>query len=222
MNIKNFATGALVIGSLAVAGPALAQQKESGWYVGGGLGQSRVNIDEAGINAGIAALVPGLTSVTTSDETDTGWKLFAGYQFNKNIALEASYADLGKFSTFTTITGAATGSGAGDIKLSNNWSGDVLGILPFGNGFSLFGRLGLLYSETKTSATVTRATPLPVVTAGLSQKDNEWSYKFGVGIGYEFTPQFGIRGEWERYRVSDGAGGTADADLWSASLRFKF
>jgi OOP family OmpA-OmpF porin len=222
MNMKNLAASAVAIAGLAVGGPALAQQKDSGWYIGGGLGQSRVNIDEAGINAGIVAQIPGLTAVTSSDETDTGWKLYGGYQFNKNIALELTYADLGKFNTFTTFTGVARGSGTGDIKLQNNWSGDVLGILPFGNGFSVFGRLGLLYSETKTSATATRTAPLPVVTVGLSQSDNEWSYKFGLGVGYEFTPQFGIRGEWERYRVSDGAGGTADADLWSVSVRYKF
>lgn len=216
MNIRAVALGGLLASGLAIAGPGLAQQKDAGWYIGGGLGRTNVNIDEAGLNA--AATTAGAASaVTSSDENDTGWKLFGGYQFNKHLALELTYANLGRFNTTTTITGPA-GTVSGKAKLENNWSGDLIGILPVGQGFSLFGRVGLLYSETKISAAAT----VPPVTVGLDTKDNDWNYKLGLGVGYEFTNNVGIRGEWERYRVSDGSGGKGDADLWSVSLRYKF
>ncbi|HKA45825.1 MAG TPA: porin family protein [Burkholderiales bacterium] len=216
MAFRKIAVAALAAGSL-VAVPAYAQQmKESGWYVGGGLGQSRADIDEAGINFAFTS-IGGITSAaTTSDKSDFGWKLFGGYQINRNFAVEGGYASLGKFGTVTRTTPPGTFSG--EIKVENNWFGDVLGIVPLGNNFSAFGRVGLVYSETKVNLTGVG----PGGTAGIGSKDNDWNWKAGLGVGYEFTNQLGLRGEWERYRVSDGLGGHGDVDLFSASLRYKF
>ena len=214
MSIKRFAVGLLAAGAL-LAAPAYGQLKDSGFYIGGGLGRSDAKIDNAGVTAAVQAF-PGVTSaITTTDDTDTGWKVFAGYQINRNFAIEVGYANLGKFSTFTTTT--PFGSVGGEVKVENNWFGDVVGMVPFGHGFYGLGRLGLLYSETKVSAF--GGPP----TVAVSSKEDDISWKAGLGIGYDFTNQFGIRGEWERYRVSEGSGGgKADVDLWSVSVRFRF
>jgi OmpA-OmpF porin, OOP family len=216
MSIKRFAVGMLAAGAL-LAAPAYGQLKDSGFYIGGGLGWSDASIDSAGINA--AATAVGFASAaTTADDNDTGFKLFAGYQLNRNFAVEVGYANLGKFSTITTTTGPAA-TISGEVKVENNWFADLVGIVPFGNNFSFFGRIGLLYSETKVSAFGAG----PGGTVAVNSKEDDISWKAGLGIGYDFTNQFGIRGEWERYRVSEGSGGgKADVDLWSVSLRFRF
>ena len=215
MNIKTLAvTAMLAAGTLAA--PVYAQMKESGWYIGGGLGQSKADIDAAGINAVFTSTPPITSAITSTDDTDTGWKIFGGYQINRNFAVEAGYVNLGKFSTTTTTTPAATFRG--EIKVENNWFGDVLGIVPLGNNFSIFGRLGLVWSETKVNLTGVG----PGGVASISSKDDDFSWKGGLGVGYDFTNQLGVRGEWERYRVSDGTGGKGDVDLFSVSLRFKF
>lgn len=220
MNIKNLAAAALVAAGTLAAVPAYAQMKWQGFYVGGGIGQSKIDdFDTAGINSVVLSR-PGVTSAITSvDDKDTGWKVFAGYQVNQNFAVEAGYVNLGKFSTFTTVT--PFGTVAGEVKMENNWFGDVLGIVPLGNNFSIFGRIGLVWSETKVSASGT-IPPAPGTSFGIGRKDDDFSWKFGLGLGYDFTPQWGVRGEWERYRVSDGSGGKSDADLFSVSLRFRF
>jgi OOP family OmpA-OmpF porin len=203
----------VIAAGLAASVPALGQS----FYIGGGLGQTKADVDNAGFNAAVAGL-PGVTGVgTVTDERDTGWKLFAGYQFHPNFAAELTYANLGKYHAVSTVQPGG-GTIAGDVKLENNWSADLLGIWPFANNFSIFGRLGVLWSEAKV--TLTGVGPGGV--AGISTKDDDLSWKVGAGVGYEFTRQFGVRGEWERYRVSDGVGGRADVDLFSVSARFKF
>src|SRR5262245_5537797 len=103
MTINKVAAIALVVGSLGASGSALAQS--TGWYVGGGIGKSSADIDTAGINASIIrAGGAGVTGVATgTDDNDTGFKLFAGYQLNPNFAVEVGYADLGKFSFISTV-----------------------------------------------------------------------------------------------------------------------
>ncbi|HEU5282508.1 MAG TPA: outer membrane beta-barrel protein, partial [Burkholderiales bacterium] len=76
----------IVAGLLLTAGPAPAfAQDEAGFYVGGGIGQSELKDACDG---------DGLT-VTDCDDTDTAWKLFAGYWFNKYFAVEGGYIDFG-------------------------------------------------------------------------------------------------------------------------------
>jgi len=217
--MNHLSAALLLAAGLAASSSALAQSAQSaqsmGFYVGGGFGQSQADIDNAAFNAA-ARGIPGVTGAsTTSDERDTGWKFFAGYQFHPNFAAEFGYAYLGKFGVTSALLPA--GVLTGEAKVENNWSGDLLGILPLGN-FSVFGRLGLLWSETKVTLTGVG----PGGAAAINTKDDDLSWKMGVGAGYEFTRQLGMRGEWERYRVSDGVGGRADVDLLSVSLRFKF
>ena len=201
---------------LAAGTPALAQmKKDAGWYIGAGVGSTKTDIDNAGINASLIGI--GFASAATaSDERDTGWKLFAGYQFNPNFAVELGYADLGRYSFSSTTVPA--GALSGSVKIENNWSADLLGILPVGSGFSLFARAGVLYSEAKGSAAGSGA----VAVVQPSFKDDDVNYKLGLGVGYDFANNVGLRGEWERYRVPDGLGGHGDVDLFSVSLRFRF
>ena len=76
--------------------PGAFAADEKGWYLGAGYGQSEAAVDKAKING--AYVTGSYTSAsTTADETDTGWKLFGGYQFTRNWAVELAYVDLGKF-----------------------------------------------------------------------------------------------------------------------------
>ncbi len=61
----------------AIANPsASAQDANFGWYGGAGFGSSDDDV---------------------LDETDDGLKLFAGYRFHPNLAVEAAFVDLGEF-----------------------------------------------------------------------------------------------------------------------------
>src|SRR5258705_4522650 len=112
----------------------MAADSTIGWYVGGNVGQSKANIDDGGINASI--LAAGFTSASTSkDDTDVGFKLFGGYRFHPNFAIEAGYFNLGKFN-FTTVTNPAAII-TGEAKSNNGFNVDLVGILPVTTDLSL-------------------------------------------------------------------------------------
>src|SRR5205085_1339549 len=108
------ATSGLLALTAIASNPAVADD-DSGWYVGVNIGQSSAEIDEERISDSL--LGAGLSvSSFSKDDSDTGYKLFGGYQFNENFALEGGYFDLGKFGyTATTIP---AGTLSGDIAVS--------------------------------------------------------------------------------------------------------
>jgi OOP family OmpA-OmpF porin len=214
-NMKNIfkAAGALGLVSCAVMSSSFAATgtDDAFWYIGGNIGQSRAKIDDASISAGL----PGTTSIDDND-TDTAYKLFGGYQFNKNFAVEGGYFNLGEFGYTATTVPAGTLNG--NIKLQG-LNIDAVGMLPLADKFSVFGRLGLIYAQAKDdfSSTGAVATPLDP-----NPSKNAANYKFGLGAQYDFTPSLGMRLEAERYRVDDAIGNTGDVDLYSVGLVYRF
>ena len=210
------ARGAAVLGVAALAAitGSSALADDSGWYVGANAGLSRANIDNARITDGL--LGAGFT--TTSIEDDDrhfGFKLFAGYEFNRYFALEGGYFDLGRFGFTVDTLPAGTLSGNARFQGLNV---DAVGFLPFTEKFAAFARVGLNYAYTKDSfagsGTVTVPDPDPSTHAA--------NYKFGVGLQYEFTQSVGIRAEAERYRVNDAVGNKGDIDLYTVGLFYRF
>lgn len=206
----------LVILPVAFGGtlPALAADTGTGFYLGGNVGQSRAKIDTAGIDAGIIAL-GAATSATSADEEDVGFKLFAGYRFHPNFAVEGGYFNLGKFNTTTVTTGPPL-TIAGEAKNDNGFNLDLVGIVPFDDSFSGFARVGVQTSKTTVSGAA--------VGVAVSTSESKTSYKAGLGLQYNFTKNVGARLEWERYRVpdGDGTGGQSDVDLFSLGLVVRF
>jgi len=132
---------------------ALAQDDMRGCYVGLSVGQSRVTIEDS------AVTVLGATASSFSkDETDTGFKLYAGYRFNRHFALEGGWTDLGSFRATRNVTAPAVGSLSAEIEASG-FHFDAVGILPL-QQFFLFGKLGLMYATTETSRSSTGAVVL--------------------------------------------------------------
>jgi OOP family OmpA-OmpF porin len=136
-------TGQLSLVALAVLISPYAVAEDAGWYGGLSGGQSRALIDDPRITSGL--LGSGLTATFIDDKKlDTGFKLFGGYQFNRNFSLEGGYFDLGKFG-FTATT-VPVGTLRGDIKL-RGLNLDAVGTLPFTEKFSGFGRVGATYND---------------------------------------------------------------------------
>jgi OOP family OmpA-OmpF porin len=207
------AAGALGLVSCAVMSSSFAatETDDAFWYLGGNIGQSRAKIDDASISAGL----PGTTSISDND-SDTAYKLFGGYQFNKNFALEGGYFNLGQFGYTATTVPAGTLNG--NIKLQG-LNIDAVGMLPLADKFSVFGRLGLQYAQAKDDFSSTGAVATP---ADPNPSKNSGSYKAGVGVQYDFTESLGMRVEAERYRVNDAIGNTGDVDLYSVGLVYRF
>lgn len=175
-----FAAAALLVAGL-VPTAALAQSsmmrssQELGFYAGGGFGQAKAD------DFCSEARAVGFTSC---DDKDRTWKIFGGYRFHPNVAVEAGYADLGKFKA--GIGGATVSAKVKAFELL------AVPIYPFGNGFSVYGKLGLARWDVDASAT-----------GGFTASDEGTDFTFGIGAQYDFTPNLGARVEWQRYTDID-------------------
>jgi len=191
---------AAMLGATVMAAPAasMAQARgETGWYLGGGIGQSQAKDGCTGVGG------PGVSC----DDKDTAYKIFGGYQVNRNFAAEFGYSDLGKVKASGPL-------GSVDIK-SNAWDLTAVGAFALANQFSVFGRLGFYRSETKLG--------------GLgSGKKNTTDVTYGGGVQYDFSRNLGVRGEWQRYSKvkarndANGAEGDSDVDVLGVSLIYRF
>ena len=212
--IKTRALSLMTLAVMAVlASPAVLAQ-DSGWYGGFNVGQSRATIDDQRITDSL--LGNGFTSVSISDDnSDTGYKIFGGYQLNRNFAIEGGYFDLGKFGY--TATTLPAGSLTGTLK-ARGVNLDVLGIVPIGEKFSVFGRVGVNYAQVHDNFSGTGA----VTVANPDPSKHSANYKLGVGLQYAFTDALAMRLEAERYRIDDAVGNNGDIDLYSLGLIYRF
>ena len=176
-------SGTLGLAALAAIASPYAVAEDSGWYGGLNIGQSRAKIDDARITSNL--LGAGFTTTSINDDNhDTGYKLFGGYKLNKNFAVEGGYFDLGKFGFTATTVPAGTLNGNIRLKGLNL---DAVGILPFNEKFSAFGRAGVNYAQAKDSFSGTGA--VSVINPNPSKR--EANYKFGAGLQYDFTQSLG-------------------------------
>jgi OOP family OmpA-OmpF porin len=215
--IKTSAALGLATFAAMAAPAALAQsqtQYTSGWYLGGNIGSTRQDTDSGVIINGLRAR--GLTTTTIeSDNRDRGYKVFGGYQLNRNFAIEGGYFDLGNFGYTARTTPLGTQSGDVGYKGLNL---DLVGILPFTEKFSALGRVGVTSVRTSSSFSSTGAGVVPLGTSS-SRNTNA---KYGVGLMYDFTPALAMRVEAERYHVKDAFRNKDHVDMLSVGLVYRF
>ncbi|MEO7728990.1 MAG: outer membrane beta-barrel protein [Burkholderiales bacterium] len=187
------------------------------WYLGAGIGQTRGNVDNSTVSSVLAG--SGATSAGVTNNSNTvGGKAFVGYQFNRFVAVEGGFFRLGNLS-FDAATVPA-GTVHGTMHDTMGWNLDVVGTAPIvPNKFLLLARLGIQTSKTSdlfvgTGAATALTNPAP--------SRNLISYKYGVGAEFDFTRNVGLRGEFERYRVSDGISGKMNINTFTASVLYRF
>jgi OmpA-OmpF porin, OOP family len=183
--------------ALACACVALpAQSQDRGAYLGGGLGQTRMtdwcDDTSGGTTTGAFAPLP----LFSCEDTDTGWKVFGGYQFNRYISVEATYINWGKVS--------ATFGASGQRELTakqQSWGAAALGSLPLGESFALLAKLGTLVTKQNVDVQ--------------NEPGAETEIHYGLGARYRFVENGAVRVEWE-------ATSELKLQMISASLEVRF
>jgi len=205
--------GCVAAALLGAAGAAMAQ---AGWYAGLTLGAS-----DANMNADVVAVTGATSTNFVSDGRDPGVKVFAGYRFNPYFALEGGYAWLGEFQATNQVTAPTTGALNADIRVIGLFV-DAVGMLPIGERFAAFAKVGVLGSETRTFRSTSGAvTPAPGSNTNASVDEMNLSY--GLGVQYDFAKNVTLRAEWQRYvNVGDANTGEFDLNLYSVGLLFRF
>lgn len=202
----------LALSLIAAGATALAQG--TGFYVGGSIGQSntRFKSDDFSANS------PSVSE--SKDRHDTAWKLFAGYNFNQYLAVEAGYTDFGKAKYEYQGNGALAGF-QGETKAEQDaWFAVAKGTFPIDAQFNVFGKLGVTRNHLKVSG----STNIPGFTDLGSESENRSDALIGVGAEFLPAKNFGIRVEYENYgRFGDQDNtGRTRVDLWSVGAVFNF
>ncbi|MCW8329069.1 porin family protein [Photobacterium sp. SDRW27] len=141
---------------------SFSQAKEvRGFYVGAGVGSTGIDdMDD---------YFEGSDSLFRIDEDGNSYKLIAGYQFNRVIALEAQYTKYGDINFQVPLL---------QNKTVHHWSPEALSIAAnagytFNNGLRPFGILGLSMIDLNESKKVL---------------DKETYVALRYGLGLEYTP----------------------------------
>ena len=196
-----------------VAPTAFAQ--DSGYGYGGlSVGPSRARVDQQRITAGL--LGAGLATTNfDSDNNGSAYKLFGGYQFHPNFALEGGYFNLGSFGFTATTAPPGTLNGRMWVQGLNL---DLVGSMPLSERWSATARVGAQYARThdrfRRTGVVGVQNPTPSV--------GDTNYKLGIGLQYAVNPSMQVRLDAERYRINDAIGNRGDINLVSVSLVYLF
>ena len=200
-------------GFATICSTSVIAQDAPGWYIGGNIGRTRANFNNDAINnqfIGSGFIV----NSSSTDNRSTGGKLFGGYQLNPNFAIEGGYFDLGRYN-FSGITSGGNYSGSTRARGLNL---DLVGTLPLSDRFSVLGRVGAAYAQTRDNFASTGFVPANT----FNRNRNETGVKFGVGIQYAITEALSLRGELERYRISDPIRNRSNVDMASIGLVYRF
>lgn len=180
---------AVALFALTTAGSSQAFEMTLTPYVGASVGQAKVND-------------PFANFVGTFDDEDNAWKVFGGMEVTKNVAVEVGYVNLGE-SSATSIKSETSGA-----------SMHVVGILPIGERFSIFGKGGFAILHTEVDST----------NDAFDVNDTDLEWGLGLGASFNIADSVAVRAEWERYfNVGDETEtGESDIDLLSLGVVIKF
>jgi OOP family OmpA-OmpF porin len=171
--------------TMAAATPALAQS----WYVGVSGGAARGEVDSGRINGELTGL-GFVSSSTSSDTSDSTWRVFAGANLLPWLRSEAYYADLGKTKWSATV--APDGFLSARIKAKAYGLTVAAHIEPL-ERLSLFAKAGV--ARTEADASFSGGGFVEIAQGSASKRETSGVY--GVGAQYAITPRVSLRAEYD-------------------------
>lgn len=230
----------IAVALACVSSISLAQQNKSaagatvGPYAGisGGRSSTSFTTQDYSVSA-YNRFFPASTGLIaeSSDKRGTAWRIFYGYNFDANWALEGAYTSLGESKFNLRGTGGAyTAASTETFKLDNSaFSLAVKGTLPISAQFDIFALLGGTYNRTELTRTPSGQFATDLATVSTSA-NNSRGYGMG-GLGVEFKPakNWGIRAEYqtygkfgEQFSTTSSKTGRSSVDTWLLGATFRF
>lgn len=203
------ATSLVTLALAALALPAHAQ-----WYAGGSVGRSKASLDSGLRDDQLFDL--GFNGASTSvDDKGTAFRAFGGYRFHRYFAAELGYVDLGRYELRSTV---ARGSLNSSLR-SRGIDLSALGLLPVGESFTLFGRVGVLAARTRSSFSSSGSVAL----IGGSESERSSGVLYGLGGMADVAPNLALRVEYTEHRkVGDDLSGDFKARTITAGVQYRF
>lgn len=216
MNTRLIVTLISAVAVAAATGSAVAADTANPWYLGANLGTVNTGASSANLQQSLTSQGYNVTSVNV-DKPGTGWKIYGGFQFHPNWAVELGYVDLGEVTSNVTATGITNvNTLVQDALNAHDFSArgltfDLLGMVPAGP-ILLFARAGGMHYKADVRVQETNT--------GISASAVEWGTGAHYGVGVKlpvYEERVNLRGEWERFHVNGEW-----IDLYSIGAEFHF
>ncbi|MFK8030264.1 MAG: beta strand repeat-containing protein [Gammaproteobacteria bacterium] len=213
---------ALVASPLALADNHSGASKDGYWYAGAGFGSSDGQADVGSIERGIEDA--GVTAMSFNiDDTDSGFKVFGGYQATEHFAVEVGFVDLGEADVDLQLGDVAldelpliSRAVSGNLSLlGSGVFGSVVVKQSIGETFGVFARLGLVSWEVDTA--IAGSTNMGTLNVRETESGTDFTFGLGAEAWFGSERKFGLRGEWERYEL-----GQQDAEFLSLGVLYRF
>jgi OmpA-OmpF porin, OOP family len=209
MNTITRWTSIALLGLLATSAAAA---DDSGFHVSASVGIAD-HADDAALGVPDVGRLTGAT-----DGDDTSWALTGGYRFNRNIAIEIGYVDLGEIDAAVSDVEGGSDARATFTFATSGITLAMVGSFPIGNWVPYL-KAGVLFSETELDFAGT------VNGASFAARVDEDSQDplFGAGVGYDFGEHWRVQLDVTYFMESgDPDGGESDYLSTSLGVSWRF
>jgi len=160
------------------------QELDPSWYAGVSAGQTTFKDWSFGNDAN-----DGSFTSRSQDDRETGWRVFAGVDLGRYLAIELGYADFGEATFRAQSDGSGSVFAAGPVTESVTLEAfdlALLGKLPLTEELALFGKVGVFQWESTYDASATFQCCGPLA---FGQSDDHTDLSYGAGVQYDgFRP----------------------------------
>jgi len=226
-----------MVAGLGLIWGAAAQAEETGWYFGlsGGitsvdaskndLDASFVDIFSTAVEQVTGSAPTAIAIASDLDESDKSWGVHIGYRFNRWVAAEAGYLDLGTANYANQVQVTAAGTPFvfnGDLRLlSHGPFASVVGLFPLSDRFDVHVRGGLYFSDTRLRVRLEDASD-PTTLTSFEVSDSDKDFFAGIGATWNINPSYSLRVEYQRYLdVGGDRTDEFDYDVVSVAILFR-
>jgi hypothetical protein len=180
---------------ILIAATLPASAIENGFYLGGSIGGSSLEIQDVAEEFGAFRFSDG----------DTAYKLFGGFRFLNFLAVEAGYVDLGDP---TDIIASIEGDEL-EVQIGvKGWDAFAVGLLPLGP-VDLFAKVGVVSWDADILAVLDDAID--------SDSESGTDAAYGIGVALRLG-KVALRAEGEQFKIADAD----DVYMFSVGATFTF
>jgi hypothetical protein len=183
------------------------------------VGYSMFDADGTENEAGLEDIITGAGAPfqnlsTGTEDTDIGYQAMFGYRFHRFFAAELALAQFGELkSTARADMDFGDGFVPASVSLTYSAGGPLIsaiGILPFGDKFELFARLGYLFTSSEREL----STRVDGQNGGFgSAKGDSQDPVYGIGFSWHINQVYSIRGEYQQLDSLGQSNRTGEEDL---------
>jgi OmpA-OmpF porin, OOP family len=172
--------------------------------------------------------VPVQNASASTDDSDIGYQASFGYRFNRFVAFELGLAQFGSLESTGQADVDLANDGLGFVPANLEYTFDVggpmisvVGMLPIGEKFEVYARLGFLFASVEREFT-SRVDGQRGV--GGSAKGDAQEPVYGIGLTWNINQVYSVRGE---YQLLSGVGddsrtGTEDLKTYAIGMIIRF